>query len=251
MTHHPSAILARDVQKSFPEKDGRHALALKDVSLTIARGEFFVILGPSGCGKSTLLRIFSGLDTATHGHVEYGEGIAPQDIGFVFQHFALLPWMTVRENIELGLISRGVPAADRAKIVREELALFGLSRHADHHPRDLSGGLRQRVGLARAFAPKPKLLFMDEPFSELDSFTAEELRQELLRQWRERGATIVLVTHIIAEALELADRIAVMTGRPGAVEAIVENTLPRPRDKRSPAFFALEDKLASLVRPQA
>ncbi len=244
----PPHLTLKGVQKSFQEKGHPPSLALTDVDLTIRRGEFFVFLGPSGCGKSTLLRIMSGLDDPTRGSVTLGKDVSSDHLSFVFQHFALLPWLTVRENIELGLLSRRVPADERLKTVDAELARFGLESHAQSRPRDLSGGLRQRVGLARAFATKPALLFMDEPFSELDSFTAEELRRELLSLWKERGTTIVLVTHLIPEAIELADRIAVMTGQPGTVEAIVRNELSRPRDLRSSACFALEDKLLELVK---
>ncbi len=241
-------LTLKGVQKSFQEKGLPPSLALTDVDLTIRRGEFFVFLGPSGCGKSTLLRIMSGLDEPTRGTITLGKDVTSGHLSFVFQHFALLPWLTVRENIELGLRSRGVPADERLKVVDAELERFGLESHAQSRPRDLSGGLRQRVGLARAFATKPALLFMDEPFSELDSFTAHELRQELLSLWKERGTTIVLVTHLIPEAIELGDRIAVMTGQPGTVEAIVKNPLSRPRDLRSDACYAMEDKLLNLVK---
>ncbi len=244
------AITLDGIQKSFSEKEKSPTLALTNVNLRIRKGEFFVILGPSGCGKSTLLRIMSGLDIPTRGTVTLGRDILPEHLSFVFQHFALLPWLTVRKNIELGLISRGVPADERLKIVDAELARFGLTHHAQAFPRDLSGGLRQRVGLARAFAVDPTVLFLDEPFSELDSFIAEELRQELLSLWRERGTTIVLVTHLITEAVQLGDRIAVMTGQPGTVEAIVTVNLSRPRNLRSAENFALQDKLLDLVRTE-
>jgi NitT/TauT family transport system ATP-binding protein len=243
-----NAISIAGMHKWFQEGTGKRVTAFQDINLTIRQGEFFVMVGPSGCGKSTLLRIMSGLDTQSSGTMEFAPGVSRRDIGFVFQNFALLPWLTVSQNIEMSLIGKGVDAPQRRKIVSKELEQFGLSDFADAYVHDLSGGMRQRVGLARAFAVEPMLLFMDEPFSALDSFTAEELRKDLLQLWHERGTTIVMVTHIIAEALELADRIAVMTSHPGTVEAIIKNTLPRPRNLRSSEAFKLEDKIRKLIR---
>lgn len=244
---HPLITLT-GIGKTYQEPGTDHTLALQNINLTFQEGEFFVFVGPSGCGKSTLLRIISGLDTQTHGHVEYGKTLTHRDLSFVFQHFALLPWLTVARNIEIGLIGKGTPEDERQQIVTHELKRFGLEKFSASHPHELSGGMRQRVGLARAFATKPKVMFMDEPFSELDSFTAEELRQELLDLWRETKTTIIMVTHIVAEALELADRVAVMTPRPGKIEKIFEVTLPRPREKRSSEFFKLEDEVTGWIR---
>ncbi len=236
-----------DVSKSY-NGGPHHLLALSGIDLKIQEGEFFMFVGPSGCGKSTLLRIMSGLEEQTHGTVTLKKGITRDDMSFVFQNFALLPWLTVAENIEMGLVGRGVPLPERMAIVRKELDIFGLKQFRHCHPHDLSGGMRQRVGIARAFASNPSLLFMDEPFSELDSFTAEELRQELLNIWKERGTTIVMVTHIVEEAIELADRIAVMQSSPGRIEKIFINRLPRPRNKRSADFFTMEDAIYSKIR---
>jgi NitT/TauT family transport system ATP-binding protein len=155
----------------------------------------------------------------------------------------------VRQNVELGLIARNVPEHVRVRRVMRELKHLGLEKFAQHFPRELSGGMRQRVGIARAFATDPKIIFMDEAFSELDSFTAEELRQELLEIWREHQPTIVLVTHLVEEAVELADRIAILTARPGRIEKIVKNALPRPRVTRSREFFSLQDKITTIIRP--
>jgi NitT/TauT family transport system ATP-binding protein len=243
------AITIANVNKTFTDPPGEHLLALKDINVDIKMGEFFVIVGPSGCGKSTLLRIMSGLETVHQGTSTLGPGLTKQDMSFVFQQFALLPWLTVSENIELGLIAHGVPAHDRAHILARELTQFGLEKFGHSHIGELSGGMRQRVGMARALATDPKIIFMDEPFSELDSFTAEELRQELLAIWEERKITIVMVTHIVQEAIELADRIAVMTARPGKIERIVTNTLARPRAKRSADFYKLEDEITGLIKP--
>jgi NitT/TauT family transport system ATP-binding protein len=225
-----------------------HSMALKAINLNIQKGEFFIFVGPSGCGKSTLLRIMSGLDKQTHGTVTLKNGITRNDMSFVFQNFALLPWLTVAENIEMGLVGRSVPKDERMAIVKNELKIFGLKKYGNSHPHDLSGGMRQRVGIARAFASNPSLLFMDEPFSELDSFTAEELRKELLSIWKERGTTIIMVTHIVQEAIELADRIAVMKSNPGQIEKIFVNKLARPRSMRTDTFFKMEDAIYDKIR---
>src|SRR6185436_10054666 len=231
MTHH-YALTLDNVGRTF--RDDRPLTALKGISLQIVHGEFFIFVGLSGSGKSTLLRIMSGLDTPTTGTVTLGADIGPMDMGFVFQQFALLPWLTVQENVELGLVARGVPKAQRRQRAAAELESLGLSELARSMPRQLSGGQRQRVGLARALVTDPKILFMDEPFSELDSLTAEQLRQEVLRLWTARKFTIVMVTHLLPEAIELADRIAVLKADPGRMAHITENPLPRPRDLRSP-----------------
>lgn len=243
-----SAIITlTKVSHTFADPGQDPLVVLKDINLKIADGEIFVFLGPSGSGKSTILRLMSGLEQPTAGQVELR--VEPSEVGFVFQQFGLLPWLTVFENIELGLIASGLAAKERAKIVKRELKRLGLQEFAKSRPKDLSGGMRQRVGLARALAREPKVIFMDEPFSELDSFTAKELRRELLNLWRETGAAIVMVTHLVEDAIELADRIAVLTPRPGEIEKIITNKMPRPRNRRSPEAFALEDKLVKLVSP--
>ena len=221
----------------------------ENINLNIRQGEIFVLLGPSGCGKSTLLRIMCGLESLSQGNVNLGPGLNHRDISFVFQQFALLPWLTIEENVSLGLIARHVPEQKRKRIVTKELHQFGLNKFAHAYPRALSGGMRQRVGIARALATNPKIIFMDEPFSELDSFTADELRRELLLIWQKRRPTIILVTHLIQEALTLADRIAVLTPRPTHIESIITNPLPRPRNRRAKKFFALEDRLEAMIKP--
>lgn len=241
------AIKLKNISKNFDEPNEKQVLALKDISLEISSGEFFVIVGPSGSGKSTLLRIMSGLEKGYTGEVVMGPDHSM--IGFVFQQFALLPWLTVFENVEIGLIAQGVAKAERHKKVMKELAEFGLNSSADSYPKELSGGMRQRVGVARAMVTEPKIIFMDEPFSELDSFTAEELRKDLLKLWQERHPTIVMVTHVVEDAVELADRIAVFTPQPGKIEKVLENDLPHPRDKRSQEFYYLEDQLYKLIKP--
>ena len=242
-------LILKHISKTFTEDRGQKFLALKNIELEIVAGEFFVIVGPSGSGKSTLLRIMSGLEPNYGGGVEYAPGLERSDIGFVFQQFALFPWLNVFENIALGLRARHLSEEVVKKRTEKELGRFGLEKFADSFPKELSGGMRQRVGIARALAVDPKVIFMDEPFSELDSFTAEKLRKEFLRVWKETGQTIIMVTHLVEEALELADRIAVLTPRPGKIEKIIINSLPRPRDKRSQEFFRLEDELYKLIKP--
>ena len=244
-----TALILKNVSKSFGEHPGPVLSVLRDIDLEIQLGEFFVFVGPSGSGKSTLLRIMSGLEKLYSGRVALGQGLTPSDMSFVFQQFALLPWLTVSQNITLGLVARNAPMHLQHDRLTRELTRFHLEKFAHAYPHALSGGMRQRVGFARALAVDPKVVFMDEAFSELDSFTAEELRAEVLDIWRERQPTIIMVTHIIAEAIELADRIAVITARPGTIEKIVTNDLPRPRHKRSEGFFRLEDELRVLIKP--
>lgn len=237
------------ISKYFPEPGGRKLAALHDITLEVMEGEFLVILGPSGSGKSTLLRIMSGLEEEYEGAVHYGAGVTRSDFSFVFQQFALFPWLTVSGNIAIGLRARHAPAELIGERVERELKRFHLAKFANSLPQELSGGMKQRVGIARALAVDPKVIFMDEPFSELDSFTAEELRQEFLHIWKETHQTIIMVTHLIEEALQLADRIAMLTPRPGRIEKIVPNPLPRPRNTRSAEFFRLEDELYKWIKP--
>lgn len=246
----PSVLSISKIAKMFSDNGPSGDLVvLKDISLEIKAGEFFVMVGPSGCGKSTLLRVMSGLEKEFKGTVAWGNGVTLADVSFVFQQFALMPWLTVAENIELSLTRKKRSPKERAVIVKRELNQLGLSKFANAHPRELSGGMRQRVGLARALACDPKIIFMDEPFSEVDSFTAESLRTELLRIWEKRKMTVIMVTHLVTEAIELADRIAVLTPRPGRIEKILTNNLTRPRVKRSPEFYALEDTITTLIKP--
>jgi NitT/TauT family transport system ATP-binding protein len=239
-------ITIKNLSKIFPHKEGRRFMhVLDNVNLTIHKGEFVILLGPSGCGKSTLLRLITGMEEKTHGEIIFHEKFDLAKVGFVFQDFGLLAWLTVEENVELGLIGRNVPTAERKQKVKKILEHFGLNRFEKNRPFELSGGMKQRVGLARAFVTEPDIIFLDEPFSELDFFTAESLRQALLDLWQAKGATIVMVSHYIDEAIELSDRVAVFSDRPGTIVEIVKNELPRPRDHRSASFFALEDEVLS------
>lgn len=222
---------------------------LNHVTVDIRQGEFFVFLGPSGSGKSTLLRVMSGIEKGYTGKMNVDDSISMSDMSFVFQQFALFPWLTVHENIALGLFSRNEPAGVIKKKVQKVAKELGLDKFINSYPRELSGGMKQRVGIARAMVTDPKVIFMDEPFSGLDSFTASELRKELLRIWEEKNITIILVTHLVSEAVEMADRIAIVTPRPATIEKIIENKLARPRQNRTKHFYELEDKITEIVKP--
>lgn len=236
------------VSKTFRDENGTITPALANISLSITSGEFFVILGPSGSGKSTLLRIISEMEIPDHGSITW-HGATPKNAAFVFQQFALLPWLTVFENVSLGLLEKHLSKTELTKRVKDRLRSLGLQKFAKHYPRELSGGMKQRVGFARALVINPSVLFLDEPFSELDTFTAEALRKELVALWQKEKFTVIMVTHNVDEAIELADRITVLTTRPGTVEAILPITQKRPRSMRSKEIFALHDHITTLVAP--
>ena len=246
-------IVAKDVRKKFKLKHGQQVKnngivsneidALGGFDLNIKKGEFLVLVGPSGSGKSVFLDIVGGLSTPTSGVVYLDDKPvdAPSEkTGYVFQQYALFPWRTALSNIEFGLESRGVVKEERVKIARELLSLFGLSDFEDRYPYQLSGGMQQRVAIARALATKPEVLLMDEPFAALDAQTREILQNELIRIWEGTDTTVIFVTHSIDEAVFLADRVAVVTARPGKIKEIIEIDLPRPRngDIRSSSEFA-------------
>ena len=234
-----------NISKTFTLEKER-IIALNNVSFEVAKGEFFTLIGPSGCGKSTLLRIIAGLEKPTSGTLTWQE---EPKIGFVFQQFALFPYLTVSENIAFGLKMEGVKKHIRNAMVKELIDEVELEGFENKHPRELSGGMKQRVGIARSLAINPTVLLLDEPFSSLDEFTAETLRALLLHIWQKRGITVILVTHLVKEAAALSDRIAVMTPAPGTIERIVENNLPRPRNERTREFYTIEDILLKLFKP--
>jgi ABC-type nitrate/sulfonate/bicarbonate transport system ATPase subunit len=237
-------ITIKDVNKIFPKGYGRRRVdVLNDVKLTVHKGEFLVLLGPSGCGKSTLLRIIAGLDSASSGLIEHKESYNKANISFVFQNFGVLPWLTVSKNVSIGLLEKKIPPHEIAKQTDDILEKFGLLSFKEYYPHQLSGGMKQRVGLARAFITKPDVVFLDEPFSELDFFTAKNLRDLLLTMWKEHGTTVVMVSHYIDEAVILADRIAVFSQRPSTIIKIITNDISRPRKNRSPEFFEKEDEV--------
>jgi NitT/TauT family transport system ATP-binding protein len=216
--------------------------ALRDVSLAIGAGDFVTLLGPSGCGKSTLLRLIAGLDAPDGGVLAWQEGHAPGvgEVGFVFQDATLLPWASAEDNVYLPLRLRGVPRARAAGDVRAALGRVGLAGFERARPAQLSGGMRMRVSIARALVTRPRLLLMDEPFAALDEFTRHKLQAELLALWRDLRCTVVFVTHSIYEAAFLAQRIVLMTPRPGRIAAELTSTLAAGPERRlDPAYAAL------------
>jgi ABC-type nitrate/sulfonate/bicarbonate transport system, ATPase component len=230
--------------KTYPPRGEAPAfVALDDVSLSVRKGEFLAVLGPSGCGKSTLLHVVGGLVPADGsvrvlGREIDGPGL---DRGIVFQDYALFPWRTVLENVAFGLEIKKVPAAERDAVARRHIAAVGLAGFENRYPAQLSGGMKQRVAIARALAFDPEVLLMDEPFAALDAQTREILQGELLRLWEKTGKTVIFITHSIDEAVFLAQRVAVITARPGRIKEIVDVELPEPRhgrDVRSTPEFA-------------
>ncbi|WP_028924016.1 ABC transporter ATP-binding protein [Pseudonocardia acaciae] len=232
------------VGREFPIRGTPGRLtALEGIDLDVAAGEFMVIVGPSGCGKSTLLDLLAGLSTPSAGRILLdGEPVtgAGLDRGIVFQQYALLPWRTALGNVEFGLEATGVPRRQRAERAREYLELVDLAGFADRHPHELSGGMRQRVAIARSLAYDPEVLLMDEPFAALDAQTRESLQDELLRIWQRTHKTVVFITHGIDEAVYLGQRVAVLTSRPGRVKSVVDIDLGRrdSEDIRSTPEFA-------------
>jgi len=240
----------RHVAKLFSSADGRSRVAVLDeIDLDIAEGEVVALLGRSGSGKSTLLRIMAGLLSPTEGVISRdGQALrgVNRDVAIVFQSFALLPWLTVEENTAIGLEARGLPAAEVHHRALKALAMVGLEGNAEAYPRELSGGMRQRVGFARAFVMEPALLLMDEPFSALDILTAENLRRDIDELWaggRFPARSIVIVTHSIEEAVLLSDRVVLLSSNPGRIRGVVPIDLARPRDSDLPAFRTLVDRL--------
>jgi NitT/TauT family transport system ATP-binding protein len=252
MSTHTDLLELRGIFKTYGKGD-RQFVALRDVNVHISAGEFVCLLGPSGCGKSTLLRMIAGLNTATSGLVLYGgkplTGVNPHAT-IVFQSFALYPWLTVQENVEIALKARGVPPVERRARAVKLIDTVGLDGFESAYPRELSGGMRQKVGFARAMAVEPQLLCLDEPFSALDVLSAEALRGELMELWLNKSIptqAILMVTHNIEEAVLMADRIIVMDKDPGHVIAEMSVTLRHPRQRKDTAFQALVDKVYAAV----
>ena len=231
-------LAIRGVTKRFAVGDDEIE-ALARIDVTIAAGEFVCLIGASGCGKSTLLRVVAGFEEPTTGHVSVREKpiTGPgSDRGMVFQDYALFPWMTVRENIGFGPRQRHLPRKEIESIADEFLKLVGLERFADRYPAQLSGGMKQRVAIARVLANNASILLMDEPFGALDALTREQLQHELQQIWVRTGVTVIFVTHSVEEAVLLADRVLVMSAGPGRIENDIIIDLPRPRDVSSPEF---------------
>ncbi|HUK08555.1 MAG TPA: ABC transporter ATP-binding protein [Stellaceae bacterium] len=252
----PGALVVEDVGKHFETEDGLLA-ALDGVSFEVARGEFLSVIGPSGCGKSTLFGIIGGLIAADRGCVLVdGAPVSGmhRDIGMVFQEESTFPWRTTLENVAFSLEIMGVPKAERLTRARRLLRLVGLEDFERRYPAELSGGMRQRTAIARTLAAEPKILLMDEPFASLDEQTRLLLGDKLLHIWREFNQTTLLVTHNITEAVQLSDRVLVMTFRPGRVRRIVPIDLPRPRNSEilgSAEFGRLVGEIWSELREEA
>lgn len=230
MPYDSASIVLSHIGKTFVTARGQ-VTALTDINISIGDGEFFSIVGPSGCGKTTLLRILAGLDTASSGTASINVTTDDRPVNsMVFQEQSIFPWMSVVDNVAYGLKLRGVPKKERYHIAEKYIRMIGLTKFAKAYPHQLSGGMKQRVSVARAFANDPEILLMDEPFGALDEQNRILLQQELLRIWDVSKKTTVFITHSIDEALCLSDRILIMTAHPGSVKAIIDVDLPRPRD---------------------
>jgi NitT/TauT family transport system ATP-binding protein len=255
-------ISIRNLRKEFLSRDKRGRptksfTALDGITLNIAEGEFLSIVGPSGCGKSTLLDILAGLSPVTSGEVlQDGQAIngASLDRGVVFQQYALFPWLTALENVAFSLAGKRLPDEEKRAIAKQNLALVGLNGFDDRYPHQLSGGMKQRVALARSLAHDPSILLMDEPFAALDAQMRELLQGELLRLWRQTRKTVVFITHAIDEAIYLGQKVAVMTSSPGRIKRIIDNPLVgRPVDedlRGTPEFSRLRHEVWSLLRDE-
>jgi ABC-type nitrate/sulfonate/bicarbonate transport system ATPase subunit len=240
-------------EQNDPRKPG--LVALYNISLAIRKNEFVSLLGPSGCGKTTLIRIIAGLLTADRGEVLVNSQVVNspgRDRCMVFQQFGLLPWRTVMSNVEFGLEIDGVPREERRTLAEKYLELVGLKGFENYYPHQISGGMQQRVGIARALSKKPEILLMDEPFGAVDAQTREQLQEELLKIWAQTETTVVFVTHSIDEAIYLSDRVVVMQARPGCIKEEVTIDLPRPRwegdIKADPRFAQLRAHLRDSLR---
>ena len=252
-TARPPLYAIEGVSHTFVQPSGQRLEVLRDVSVEIREDEVVALLGPSGCGKSTILRILAGLIRPTSGAVKVrGQplvGMAP-GVAIVFQGFALFPWMTVVENVRAVLQAAGLPPEEAATRIADAIRMVSLAGFEEAYPRELSGGMKQRVGMARALSLRPEALFMDEPFSQIDALTAEALRAEILDIWsakQQDPSALLLVSHDIKEVVTMADRIVVLSANPGRVRTVLENRLPRPRDPRSPEVLALVDRLHDLI----
>jgi NitT/TauT family transport system ATP-binding protein len=252
-TDHEVICETRNVRKTYQLPGGKGLTVLDNITLDVRRNDVTAILGPSGCGKSTLVRVLVGLIPPSSGDVlVHGQplrGLNPA-ISMVFQNFALYPWLTVAENVAAGLNGRDVDPAKKPALVSRAIDRVGLEGFEEAYPKELSGGMKQRVGIARALVAQPELLIMDEPFSGLDVLTAENLRSEVVNLWRDATTepnSVLMVTHNIHEAVFMATRIVVLGANPGVIRAVLDNPLPYPRDYRTPAFIASADRIHEIL----
>jgi len=246
-------IRARGISKKYPNGSGNPTLALEDFSLDVGKNEFVSIVGPSGCGKTTFLMLVAGLERFTDGELLLEDkpvkGPDPAH-AIVFQEYLLFPWRTVWQNVEFGPEVRGLSKSERTQLVEKYLKLVGLEGFEKRFPSELSGGMKQKAAIARALANEPKVLLMDEPFASLDALTRELLQRELLRIWQQTEATVLFVTHSISEAVYLADRVVILSPRPGKIRGILKIDLPRPRGSSiltSTEFIRYEREIRDLV----
>jgi NitT/TauT family transport system ATP-binding protein len=249
-------ISVQEVRKTFPLR-GEEFVALDGVSLDIADNEFVTVVGPSGCGKSTLMNILAGLETPTSGRalVDGKDVVGPgPERGVIFQQYALFPWLTVRKNVEFGLKVAGLGAAERRERADYFIRIVGLEQFADALPKMLSGGMKQRCAIARAYAVNPSILLMDEPFGALDALTRVTLQEQLLDTWSREKRTVLFITHDVDEAVFLANRVVVMAARPGRIYDVIDVDLPYPRTEEarlSPEFAQLRNRVWTSVYHQA
>ncbi|NHX35509.1 MULTISPECIES: ABC transporter ATP-binding protein [Halolamina] len=249
MSEDDRRVVVDGVSKLYDRDDGG-VQALEDVEFAVDDGEFVCVVGPSGCGKTTLFRIIGGLESATSGQVRLSGAPVTEpspDLGIVFQEYHLFPWRTVRGNVAFGLEQQAIDAEAREERVDAMLDLVGLEAFDEAYPTELSGGMKQRVGIARALAVDPEILLMDEPFGSVDAQTRSMLHEELLSVWEETGKTVLFVTHDVDEAVTLADRIVVMGAGPGHVQEIVDVDLDRPRDRTDGAFAENVEYVRGLI----
>jgi NitT/TauT family transport system ATP-binding protein len=243
-----------DLGKTFPGKNPEERLSILDhINCSIEAGQFVSIIGSSGCGKTTLLRIIAGLERPSQGRVLLNgqeiQGVTEQ-IGLVFQEYALFPWRTTLENIQMGLEIKGTAKAERERLAGEYIRAFDLQGFEDHYPRQLSGGMQQRVAIARTLIMNPKVVLMDEPFASLDSQTRNDLQEFLSGVWQKRGDTVVFVTHNVDEAVFLSDQIIVLSRRPAGIDLVLKVETPRPRDRTDSEFNALRRVILQLLKKQ-
>jgi NitT/TauT family transport system ATP-binding protein len=240
--------------KKFPGKNpGEFITVLDNITYDIDAGQFVSIVGSSGCGKTTLLRIIAGLEKASQGRLFLNgqeiRGVTEQ-IGLVFQEYALFPWRTTSENIQMGLEIKGVDKAERERLAADYIKAFGLQGFEGHYPRELSGGMQQRVAIARTLIMNPRVVLMDEPFASLDSQTRNDLQEFLVEVWQKRGDTVVFVTHNVDEAVFLSDQIVVLSRRPASIELVLKVDSPRPRDRTDPEFNTLRRNILQVLKKQ-
>jgi len=244
------SLRIESLAKTYRSRSGQESVALTPIDCTIAAGEFLAVVGPTGCGKTTLLKLLAGVVAPSSGRALVdGTPIAGPSIdrSVVFQNFALFPWLSVLGNVEFGLRSQGIAPDECRRIATEFLRTVGLLDAKDKRPSELSGGMKQRCAIARAFAVRPSILLMDEPFGALDALTRRVMQRELVRIWRDHRTTVVFITHAVEEAIFLADRILVMTAHPGRIKAELRVTSARPRDETAPDFIDLEREIYKLL----